>query len=248
MIVQNKDDRGITWETTQISNGILLAFERDRQGQPWVHINGTPQFRIRDRVLLLTDNGVLLEEHTARMHYGPERFTLTKDFTFKADILNQEEPVVRGGYQFDEVAIYKGKTLAEDYFEDMVRVSNKIVLIDLTPAGWTVMSNSPIKGACPTNLQIDDLMKYNFWALKERVRPDDYTGNHVTMNLIDDDDFKKLWYDNIADDPEVIIDAIRANILKSTKKSYDQLLFKENMLGAYKYCDTSFEATASFSP
>lgn len=229
MIVLNRDDRGVPVESMQVPNGTAINITSDGNGNPKVLIGKSSSMLVNHTLVIMTDTGVIIEEHKKERLVEKQFMRFNRDFYFATSLCLNPNSRIIGGNRTDQVAIYAGATLAEGYEQSLKDLLDNIVLTTTLDGPWRTIgkfSNTPI-----LDLSHEIKSKHTFWGWAKETSQfsnGDYTGNYVGINLFAyNSEIWKLWANNLENKPEVIIEIIKQDIIQSTKEAHVKAIILE---------------------
>lgn len=229
MIVLNRDDRGVAVESMQVPNGTAINITSDGNGVPKVLIGKSSSMLVKHTLVIMTDTGVIIEEHKKEALTEKQFVRFSKDFYFGTSLCLTPGGFILGGHRNKQIAIYTGSTLAEGYEKPLKDLLDNIVLITKQRGPWRPVNK--FNNASILDLSDEIKSKHTFWGLAEE--PDqfstgDYTGNYVGLNMVKfNQENWNFWEANLATNPEVIIDTIKQDIVESTRQAHVKAILLE---------------------
>jgi hypothetical protein len=229
MIVLNRDDRGVAVESMQVPNGTAINITSDGNGVPKVLIGKSSSMLVKHTLVIMTDTGVIIEEHKRESLIEKQFVRFSKDFYFATSICLTPEGRILGGHRTKQVAIYTGSTLAEGYEKPLKDLLDNIVLTTKQDGPWRAVNK--FNNASILDLSDEIKSTHTFWGWSEEpghFSTGDYTSNYVGLNMIKhSEETWAFWQANLNTNPEAIIDAIKQDIVESTRQAHVKAILLE---------------------
>ena len=224
MIIQILSKSGVTEKIIQL-DGKMFFIELNDKKEPVISIaGGGIEHPITGTLVIRTNDGNPIERLSAADIVNGLRDTFNRN-VFAVNCFNPVGgyPDVIDGTKTPIVIADKDRKLTDPFEADALRKQLNPVILGLKEGGVFDV----IYGDLPNSRDIyraeyEYLENHTFWVLRQDVASENYVGNYIGLNFLNDDHFYKNNKDHFSTNPEMISEDIIKGVIHFSKEVYNK--------------------------